>query len=1129
MKLPRPLVALLAPAIMATQLPAQRGPATLESFGRLPLSFEANRGQAGEEVRYLSRTNDRHIYLTNSGAFIGVSYFSGTGTKNDEDLVKMELVGSTRQPEVSGTQELPGKVNYLIGNDPENWHTEIPTYGRVRYRGAYRGVDIVFYGNQRELEFDAVIAPGADPSGIRLRFQGSRGISLQPDGTLTIRTPHSSIAFRKPELYQDVDGKRIPVEGGFSLVGDQVSFRVGHYDSTRELVIDPTLVYSTYFGYGQVISDMAVDSAGEVCVTGSTNGSKIPVTPGVYQYNSAQGAPGYVSCLNAAGTQLRYSTYFGGTRSDYPVSIAMDAAGNVYLAGSTYSADFPVKAGSYLTTKPSSTSYYSGFVSKLGSNGTTLVWSTYLGGTGGDVISGAAIDSAGNAYVTGTTVSKDFPTKNAPQNTYKTFGVITGFVAAIGSTGATLIYSSYLGGSGGDYPAAVALDSTANAYVTGYTDSSDFPTTASAFQKTRIGGGACFVTKVPATGGTWTYSTLVSGTGYCQARAIAVDSRGQATFGGQAGGSDFPVTPLAFQKTNATYSNSQSTGFVAQLNPAGSKLTIGSYLGGSANSDQVNSVALDSNGQIYLTGRAYSKDFPVTSDALYPNARTGSADVGFVTVVSADGSSRVYSTYLGGSSEDKPAAIRLDSGGSIYVAGYTSSSDFPVTQGALEYTYSPPAPYSSLSEAFITKVSGLAATVTATPTFSPASGTYTSAQTVTISDATTGATIYYTTDGSTPTTSSTKYTSAITVSASTTINAIATATGHSNSSVATATYTIGGVTPAAATPTFSPVSGTYTSAQTVTISDATTGATIYYTTDGSTPTASSTKYTGAISVGASTTINAIATAAGYATSSVATATYTISGTTPTAATPTFSPASGTYSSTQTVAISDATSGATIYYTTNGTTPTTSSTKYTAPVTVNSTSTLSAIAVASGYNNSSVGTANYVINSGTPDFTVVLSASSLNIARGGSGTLTLTASPANGFSQSISLQCSGLPANTTCSFSPSAFTPNGSAVQDTVTVTSTATTLNLMPSLWQRETPAAMCGLLLLFFPTRNRRIGRGLLGCLFAGLILLPLSGCSSGTSGNSGGGSSPVTSVVTVTATSGSLQHTTTFTLTVQ
>ncbi|HEV2485798.1 MAG TPA: chitobiase/beta-hexosaminidase C-terminal domain-containing protein [Terracidiphilus sp.] len=415
--------------------------------------------------------------------------------------------------------------------------------------------------------------------------------------------------------------------------------------------------------------------------------------------------------------------------------------------------------------------------------------------------------------------------------------------------------------------------------------------------------------------------------------------------------------------------------------------------------------------------------------------------------------------------------------------------------------------------------------VVATPTFSPGSGTYSSAQTVTISSSTPGATIYFTTDGSTPTTGSQSYSGPITVSSSETVSAIAVASGYSNSATGSATYviTLGQV----ATPTFSPVAGTYTSAQVVTISSATPTAIIYYTTDGSTPTMSSPVYSGPITVSSTETLSAIATAGGYTTSSVATAVYTISLTLPAAATPTFSPGAGTYSSSQTVTISSATPSATIYYTTNGSAPTTGSAVYNGPITVSSTETLEAIAMASGYTASTFASAAYTINVPAPDFAVSASPTSLTINAGQTATVMVSVTPLNGFNAPVSLNCAGLPAGVSCIFSPPTVAPMGASASTTLSVITSTTTAALQQDS-KPLFPGSVLAIALCFFGWKKRRGLQMLLLLVVSVAGLCLLNGCGGATFATTASRAA-VTSTVTVTGTSGALQHTTTFTVTVK
>ena len=1094
----------------------------MESYAHLPLSFEANEGQSDGRVRFISRGSGYGIYLTNDGAVLSLTRSNCDEAlvervhqpsqakppcKRDRDTVTMHLEGTQQSVAApTGENQLPGTSNYFVGG-ADAWRTGLPTFAKVRYPQVYPGVDLVFYGNQRQLEYDFVVAPDADPKAIRLQFAGANKLKLNDAGDLVVSAKYGDIAFRKPVIYQEANGRREWVDGRFTLgKRHTVGFTLDDYDPTRPIVIDPVLGYSTYLGgsgtNGDSATAIAVDASGEVYIAGITNSTNFPVTSGSDQQTNAGSATStnnaFIAKLNAAGSALVYSTYLGGNGNTQAFGLAVDASGDAYVTGTTFATNFPTTSGAFQTATKASSTGYNAFVTKLNATGTALAYSTYLGGSGngngtGDQGNGIAVDASGEAYVAGYTYSSNFPvTTGAFQTTNNAVGnaIEDGFVTKLNATGTALVYSTFLGGSGaglngeGDLANAVALDSAGDAYVTGEAGSPDFPTTAGAYQTTNLAANNtqanAFVAKINPAGSGLLYSTYLGGSKNASGSALAIDSSDNVYVTGFAYYTDFPVSSGAYQTTNKAATLSAGNAFVSKLNSTGSALIYSTWLGGSGVSistynndgDAASGIALDSAGDAYVTGISFSSNFPVTSGAyqVTNGAAANKSYNAFVTELNPTGTGLVYSTYLGGSGTvfgtmgyyrgDDGLGVALDSSGNIYVAGLAFSSNYPVTSGPLQSTNK--AIGNSGSNAFVTKIlmvssiattttvassanpqtagtsvtftaqvaptqgstvptgsvvfkvdgttaatvtlgsggsatystSALAAgshTVTASyggssnfgastssaltetvnapaavsPAMSPAVGTYTTAQSVTLTDATIGATIYYTTNGTTPTTSSTKYTAAIAVSATETIEAIAVASGYTNSTVASGTYTI---TPTAATPTFSVAAGTYTTAQTVSLSDATSGATIYYTTNGTTPTTSSTKYSSAISVSATETVEAIAVASGYTNSSVASAKYTI---TPTAATPTFSVAAGTYTTAQTVSLSDATSGATIYYTTNGTTPTTSSTKYSSAISVSATETVEAISVASGYTNSAVASATYNITptAATPTFSV----------------------------------------------------------------------------------------------------------------------------------------------------------------
>ncbi|MFC5865373.1 chitobiase/beta-hexosaminidase C-terminal domain-containing protein [Acidicapsa dinghuensis] len=1636
-------------------------PSIAKNYGKLPLSFEVNQGQADPQVRFLSRGNGYSLFLTDKEAVLTLRKTEmahsaaslnpahadadeGSDASFRSDVVRMQLAGARSRIRVAGADKLPGTANYFIGNDPAQWHSDVPTFGKVEYEGVYPGVDLVYYGNQQQLEYDFVVAPNADVKTIRLRFAGAKRLMLDANGDLEIIAANGQITFRKPIAYQQKDEARLPVNGHFTLLADgAVGFAVGTYDRSKPLVIDPTLSYSTYLGgsngasYGTAI---AVDSSGNAYVTGVVYATNFPATSGSYQTSNNESAStfdAFVAKLNPTGTALVYATYLGGSgntsvagtlnHGDYPTGIRVDGSGEAYVAGIAYSVDFPVTSTAFQKTNEGGANGVSnGFVTKINAAGSGLVYSTYLGGSGitgyagkaslnipgpgGDGCASIAIDASGDAYVTGTAYSTNFPvTGSAYQATNKSAstGHPNAFVAEVNPQGTALDYATYLGGSTGDGGSGIAVDSGGDVYVDGATYSTDFPIVG-ALQGTNktladVGSNG-FVTKLNSTLSSLVYSTYLGGSGNANgpsgnnngdaALGIALDSANNAYVYGLTSSQDFPVTAGVLQSSNKAFASGAPNYFIAKVNPSGSDLVYATYLGGSqpSLSPGSNGLAVDSSGDAYITGYVLATDFPVSSNAYQTSPACALATSGSVTEytspvlseINSSGTALLYSTYFGGTGGpvsvvegtsfrtcDYGYGISVDSQGNAYLTGSAVSSNFPTTSGAFQTTnpangsafiskfligtsssktsttttlvssgspaaagtdvtftatvtpgsgtgtptgmvafsvdggaatsetlsggkatyststlavgshtimasYSGDSSYTasraSISESItgassgpdtisIVSGSGQSATVgtafaaplvvvvkdgsgnpasgvsvsfigigitfssasvttgangtaetTATPT---ASGTFTvtaniggvnnfvkfmltgvgsgttqpsgiittvagtgtagftgdsgqatgaelntpwrvtkdiagnlyiadtfnsrirkvnaatgvittvagngipgysgdggpatsaeldypygigvdsagdlyiadtsnhrirkvNAATGTITtvagDGTAGnsgdggpatsgemtypygiaidasgniytsdwisgvirkvtastgvistvagnggagyagdggpatsATLYYPVDvavdgggnvyiadtdnyvvrkvsaatgiittvagkhtygysgdGGSATSSELGFPEGVSldsagnlyiadvaanvvreVTATTgVINTVAGSgspgySGDSGPATSATLNTPEGVVanPAGggfliadainnriravqyqvASPAFSPAAGTYTSVQSVTITDTTAGATIYFTTNGTTPTAASTKYTGAITVGSTETIEAIAVASGYANSAVASAVYTINLPPSAAAMPTFSPAAGTYTSAQSVTIADSTSGAVIYYTTNGSTPTTSSTKYSGAITVGSTETLEAIAVAPGYSNSAVAEAAYTINLPSPTFSLAASPTSTTISSGQSAKFTLTVTPQNGFNQVVNFSCSGLPSGDSCSFSPSQVTPAGAAVTSTMTISSSSNAANSRLLLWEKA--GGGLALALVLWPFNKRRSWHRLVLALLliGGLTVI---GC--------GGTTKPQSYSVSVSASGGGVSQMTSVSLTV-
>jgi hypothetical protein len=670
-----------------------------ESYGKLPLHFEANRGQTHEDVRFLARGPGYGLYLTAGEAVLvltrpGPEASPGAQPQGESVALRMALVGAAPAPLVSGVEQLPGKANYFIGKDPARWRTNVPTYAKVHYREVYPGIDLVYYGNQRQLEYDFVVAPGADPKRIVLGFKGAEKIEIDAQGDLVLHAAGGAIRQHKPVVYQEIDGIRQEVAGRYVRKGaNRVGFKVAAYDRSRPLVVDPVLAYSTYLG-GNNDSDagrgIAVDANGNAYVTGYAGSIDFPTTAGAFQPTHGGGYYDVsVTKLNATGSVAIYSTYLGGSGGDIGNGIAVDSSGNAYVTGSTGSDDFPTTVGAFQPILSGSDA----FVAKLNAAGSALAYSTYLGGSGLDGGNAIAVDLTGAAYVTGFTQSADFPTT---PGAFANFGsdpfTSDAFVTKLNPAGSALDYSTCLGGKNGSEGGnGIAVDSGGNAYVAGRTSSGDFPTTVGAFQPIRRGQMADgFVTKLNPTGSALVYSTYLGGNDFGPGAgeaisAIAVDGAGSAYVAGYTNAWDFPTTVGAYQSTNQTRLPGGEPGqdaFVTKLHSTGSVLVYSTYLGGSSG-ESGSGIAVDADGNAYVTGSTRSTDFPTTQGA-FQAAYGGGAYDGYVTKLNATGSALVYSTYLGGSSSDWGDGIAVDNSGNAYATGNTNSPNFPTTPGAFQ-------------------------------------------------------------------------------------------------------------------------------------------------------------------------------------------------------------------------------------------------------------------------------------------------------------------------------------------------------------------------------------------------------------------------------------------------------------
>jgi beta-propeller repeat-containing protein len=682
--------------------------------GQLPLSFEANGGQTDPQVDFISRGSGYTLFLTPREAVLAMRAASAT-------VLRMKFVGGESRPRVTGQQELPGKINYLIGKDPKHWRTGISTYEKVAYQNIYPGVDLIYYGNQRQLEYDFIVQPGTDPDVIALSFTGADQLKVDTQGELVLQTGRSEIRQRKPSLYQEVDGVRHEVAGSYKLKdGNTVGFEVANYDASKPLVIDPVLVYSTVIGgaaTSEESQDITTDRFGNAYITGNTEqllvSSDFPTTVGAFDttHNGSQDV--FVAKLNSSGSALVYSTFVGGSGDDLGRSIAVDASGNAYVAGLTSSPNFPTTVGAFDATHNGG--LFDAFVTKLNPTGSALDYSTFLGGSNSDRGNGIALDTSGNAYVTGDTSSSNFPTTAGVFDTTAN-GDVDVFVTKLDSSGSALVYSTLLGSSGAELEPRIALDTSGSAYVVGSTFSPNFPVTLGAFDTTHNGSfvfatrSDAFVAKFNPSASLLVYSTFLGGTGSDFGRDIAVDASGSAYVTGGTSSSDFPTTPGVVDTTRNDVGSSDV--FVTKLNPSGSApLVYSTFLGGS-DFDQGDGIDVDHSGIAYVTGFTLSLNFPTTIDnfgTTHPSS--GVSDV-FVTKLNPFASPPIItSTYFGGSLVDHGTGIDVDNFGNAYVTGITISPDFPTTPGAFDTTHN------GSSDAFVIKFStvGFPQTITFNP------------------------------------------------------------------------------------------------------------------------------------------------------------------------------------------------------------------------------------------------------------------------------------------------------------------------------------------------------------------------------------------------------------------------------
>jgi hypothetical protein len=1136
-------------------------------YANLPLRFEENQGQTAREVRFVSHGSGYELFLTPEEAVLALhpvrpldlsathrmAFFRARREARKAAktaVLRLRLANANPDIKIAGMDRFPGRVDYFLGQDPANWRTNVSSYARVKYADVYPGVDLVFYGNQRRLEYDFIVAPGADPRAIALNVEGARNLRLNVRGDLLASIGGGEVELQKPVVYQQINGERREIAGNYTISGNhRVTFAVANYDRSEPLVVDPVLIYSTYLGGESDDTGLAIalDSLGDAAVAGSTTSLQFPTTSGGFTpgplTSNANGVV-FLTQMDPTGTHQLYSSYVGGSGGDFGFSVAYDSAGNIYVTGETDSTDFPTTTNALKPGPNAGNTNGTSFVFEInpaGSGAASLVYSSYLGGTqGGANISefgnGIATDSTGAVYVVGLTGSQpgatlaNFPvTASAFQPTPdpgNTSG--TAFVSKLNTTlsgSASLIYSSYLGGNAadsagpgyGDEAFGVAEDSTGNTYIVGSTSSTNFPTTTAsvsfptvrtAFQTSApaaVAGGTVFVSRFDTTqsgAASLLYSSYLGGESADFGDAIALGPSNVAYLTGSTSSLMFPTTTGAFQTTG----NANSVAFVTLIDTStngSAGLKYSTFLGGSQTNTAF-SIAADAVGNAYVGGETNGADFPVTQGALEPTPAAGSAGEGYVTKLNPGGhgaADLVYSTYFGGSGTggvDEVNGITLNLATNYgYITGQTfsSASTFPVAPnpGAFQAALNGP------SDAFVAELTFLP-TLAVSPTsltFGPQLvGTTTPAQTVTLTN-NNGAAIAFssvTVTGGSPAAADTDFASpsntcgtSIAAGASCTISVVFT---PSVAGAETANVVI--------------VDGDLSSPQTVTLSGTGTGTAL-------TVTPASLAF-GSQPVGMATAPKTVTLTNGSA-AAIAFTSAVVSGGAPTAADADF----------------------------------TVTTTCGSAIAASSSCTISVVFKPSV---AAAETANLVITDGAPSssqtvtlggtgtvaasFTVTASPATLTVAQGAGGTFTVTVTPAGGFNQAVALSCTGAPANSTCTAAPPSVTPSDGVtpVSATVTVATTVPAFMTLPPgtsdppvlVW-RKILLLLAFLLLLFLARRQRFAVR--LGMAAAMAGLLALAGCSGGQH-TPAGGTPKGSSTLTVTGTSGKLTSSATVSLTV-
>jgi hypothetical protein len=696
------------------------------AFASLPMYFEPNQGQSGSEARFLARGRGYTFGVMPWGARLALTRTQPVSANprlagaarpastQETRVIEMRFVAAQPAPRMAGGGELPGRVNYFLGNDAAQWRTGVPLYQSVRLESVYPGVDVVFYGAHQQLEYDFVFAPQTDTAQAVVEFSGVDDLSIDGSGELILKVGGEEIRQHRPVLHQTILGKRRPVTGGYRQLGPRrVGFTVGEYDREHALIIDPVVNYATYFGGGGVDVgwQIVIDGTGAAYIAGETTSAELGATTGAFQTNYAggttNGGDAFVAKLNPEATGLEFLTYIGGRGNDGALAFALDATGNAYLTGYTDSTNYPTvnalnpKIGGKVD-KVTRFPPADAFVTKLNTNGSQVLYSTYLGGESSDQGLGIAVDTNGNAVVVGYCDSTDFPTANPIQPAHG--GTRDGFVTAFNAAGSAYLFSTFLGGTNTDLVVGVTLDPAGATLVCGYTFSTNFPVTNAlqgqlGMSTNDLGLADAFLARLGGGGTQLVYSTYLGGEGSDYSYRVTADAAGNALLAGWGDSAAFPPTNTTVFLVATDGTNNTTTGldvFVSKVSPDGALLNAVKF--GGTGDDAAVDIELDPIGNVYVTGFTTSPQVPVVGASNAANQTNSGLNDAFIFALNEDFSALRYSLMFGGKVDDFGFGLDVDAAGNAYVVGRTASFDFPAVDGMQ------PAFAGGLCDAFVARV-----------------------------------------------------------------------------------------------------------------------------------------------------------------------------------------------------------------------------------------------------------------------------------------------------------------------------------------------------------------------------------------------------------------------------------------